>query len=83
MKAVRWTSGDQPGLGLHQEPTPTPGAYDVVIRVHAAFLNYRDQIILDSRYLGPLKTNGVPLSDGAGEVVAVGEAVTRTKWATV
>lgn len=79
MKAVRWTSGDQPGLELHEEPTPTPGAYDVLIQVHAASLNYRDQIILDGRYLGPLKTNGVPLSDGAGEVVAVGDGVTRTK----
>lgn len=26
MKAVRWTSGEQPGLELHDEPTPTPGS---------------------------------------------------------
>ncbi|MEJ7927589.1 NAD(P)-dependent alcohol dehydrogenase [Sphingobium sp. AN641] len=79
MKAVRWTASEKPGLELHDEPTPTPGAYDVLIRVHAASLNYRDQIILDGKYLGPLKTYGVPLSDGAGEVVAVGEGVTRAK----
>lgn len=79
MKAVRWTSGEQPGLELHDEAMPMPGPYDVVIRVHAASLNYRDQIILEGKYLGPLKTHGVPLSDGAGEVVAVGEGVTRTK----
>ena len=79
MKAVRWTSGEQPGLELNDEAMLMPGPYDVVIRVHAASLNYRDQIILEGKYLGPLKTHGVPLSDGAGEVVAVGEGVTRTK----
>lgn len=79
MKAVRWTSGEKPGLELHDEPTPTPGPDDVLIRVHAASLNYRDQIILEGRYGGPTKDKGIPLSDGAGEVVAVGGSVTRTK----
>ncbi|MBL0408404.1 NAD(P)-dependent alcohol dehydrogenase [Microvirga aerilata] len=79
MKAVRWTSGDKPGLELHDEPVPTPGRHEVMIRVHAASLNYRDQAILDGQYGGPTQKNGVPLSDGAGEVVAVGDSVTRAK----
>ncbi len=79
MKAVRWTSSNTPDLELHDEPVPTPGRYDVLVRVHAASLNFRDQAILDGQYGGPTKPNGVPLSDGAGEVVAVGESVTRAK----
>jgi NADPH:quinone reductase-like Zn-dependent oxidoreductase len=79
MKAVRWTSGEKPGLELHDEVTPTPGRNEVLIKVHAASLNYRDQAILDGQYGGPTQPNGVPLSDGAGEVVAVGEGVTRAR----
>jgi NADPH:quinone reductase-like Zn-dependent oxidoreductase len=79
MKAVRWTSDDKPGLELHEEPLPTLGRHDVLVRVHAASLNYRDQAILDGEYGGPTQPNGVPLSDGAGEVVAVGDGVTRAK----
>jgi NADPH:quinone reductase-like Zn-dependent oxidoreductase len=79
MKAIRWTSGEKPDLQLHDETTPTPGRHEVVVRVHAASLNFRDQAILEGQYGGPTKPNGIPLSDGAGEVVAVGEAVTRAK----
>ena len=79
MKAVRWTSGDKPDLELHDEATPTPGSYDVLIRVEAASLNFRDQAILDGAYGGPTQPNGVPLSDGAGQVVAVGDKVTSVK----
>ncbi len=79
MKVVRWTSGNKPGLQLHDEPVATPSPYDVVIRVEAASLNFRDQAILDGTYGSPTKPNGIPLSDGAGKVVAVGDAVTRAK----
>ncbi|RUO33790.1 zinc-dependent alcohol dehydrogenase family protein [Aliidiomarina soli] len=79
MKAVRWTNGDKPELELHDESTPSPGNHEVLIRVHAASLNFRDQVILDGQYGGPTQENGVPLSDGAGEVVAVGNRVSRTK----
>ncbi|WP_246164537.1 zinc-dependent alcohol dehydrogenase family protein [Halopseudomonas laoshanensis] len=79
MKAVRWTTGPKPDLECHDEPVPTPGPHDVLIRVHAASLNFRDQAILDGRYGARLQQNGVPLSDGAGEVIAVGSAVRRVK----
>ena len=79
MKAIRWTTGDKPGLEMHDEPPLNPGPHEVVVRVHAASLNFRDQAILDGAYGGPTKPNGVPLSDGAGEVIAVGRDVKRTK----
>ena len=79
MKTVRWTSERKPGLMLHDEAVPNPGPHEVVVRVHAASLNFRDQAILDDAYGAPTKPNGVPLSDGAGEVVAVGRDVIRTK----
>jgi len=79
MKAVRWTSDEKPGLELHDEAVPTPGPHDVLVRVRAASLNYRDQAILDGEYGSPTKPNGIPLSDGAGEVVAAGNNVTRAK----
>ncbi|WP_111641811.1 zinc-dependent alcohol dehydrogenase family protein [Marinimicrobium alkaliphilum] len=79
MKAVRRTAGDKPDLELYDESTPSPGDHDVLVRVHAASLNFRDQVILDGQYGGPTQENGIPLSDGAGEVVAVGKRVTRTQ----
>ncbi|MEJ7935815.1 NAD(P)-dependent alcohol dehydrogenase [Sphingobium sp. AN558] len=79
MKVYRWTSGATRSLEAHEEPLPSVGDRDVLIRVHAASLNYRDQAILDGEYGGALQSNGVPLSDGAGEVAAVGRAVTRAK----
>lgn len=79
MKTVRWTSERKPGLELHEEAAPEPGPHEVVVKVHAASLNFRDQAILDDAYGSPTKPRGVPLSDGAGEVVAVGRDVKRAK----
>lgn len=78
MKAVRLTS-DQASLELHDEPLLTCGRHEVLVRVHAASLNFRDQAIVNNGYRGSVKKNVVPLSDGAGEVVAVGPDVTRVK----
>jgi NADPH:quinone reductase-like Zn-dependent oxidoreductase len=52
---------------------------EVRIRVHAASLNFRDQLLLGGRYPTSREEPVVPLSDGAGEVIAVGEGVTRVK----
>ncbi len=78
MKAIRLTKLGG-SLNLHDEPTPTPGPQQVLVRVHAASLNFRDQAILHDQYGGGVKENVVPLSDGAGEVVAIGPDVTRVK----
>ena len=61
-------------LVLTDRPEPTPGPYQVVVRIHAVSLNYRDLGILGN----PAQpTPRIPLSDGAGEVIAVGDGVTR------
>ncbi len=67
-------------LTLIDAPTPEPGPGEVAIRVHACSLNYRDQAIIRGVYMGgPVPAPIVPLSDGAGEVLAVGAGVTRFK----
>ncbi|RVG72773.1 zinc-dependent alcohol dehydrogenase family protein [Sinorhizobium meliloti] len=78
MKTIRYNFADKPTLVEGDEPLPTLGKRDVLIRVHASSLNYRDQAVLDQNYGGRTEAV-VPVSDGAGEVVAVGEDVTRTK----
>lgn len=78
MKAVRIIkAGDQVTAELHDENIPTPGPRDVLIKVHAASLNYRDTSLLRGEYRAPTKENNIPLSDGAEEVIAVGNHVTR------
>ncbi|MEM9367785.1 MAG: NAD(P)-dependent alcohol dehydrogenase [Planctomycetota bacterium] len=58
-------------------PDPTPGSRDVVVRMRAASLNYRDLGVASGGYLRNDACPVIPLSDGAGEVAAVGDAVTR------
>jgi NADPH:quinone reductase-like Zn-dependent oxidoreductase len=61
-----------------REPTPGPG--EALVRLHAATLNYRDLIMVKGLLPGLTKQpEFVPLSCAAGEVVAVGENVTRVK----
>jgi NADPH:quinone reductase-like Zn-dependent oxidoreductase len=63
-----------------ERPDPRPGPNQVLVRVRAAALNYRDQAIPLGVYIGgPLTRDTIPLSDGAGDVVAVGSGVTRFK----
>jgi NADPH:quinone reductase-like Zn-dependent oxidoreductase len=65
-------------LTLTEQDRPTLGPHDVLVRVRACSLNYRDKLVAEGRYgSGPIKADLVPLSDGAGEVEAVGERVTR------
>jgi NADPH:quinone reductase-like Zn-dependent oxidoreductase len=65
-------------LKLVEKDAPTPGPGEVLIRVHACSLNFRDQAIIRGHYFGGTVPQDItPLSDGAGEVAAVGEGVTR------
>jgi NADPH:quinone reductase-like Zn-dependent oxidoreductase len=64
-------------LRLVERPDPTPGPNDIVLRMLAATLNYRDVAIMRGNYHIGVSPPLVPVSDGAGEVVSVGPAVTR------
>lgn len=60
-------------------PEPSPGPGEVLLGVRATSLNYRDLIIAQGRHPGISTKDLIPLSDGAGEVLAVGPGVTRFK----
>ncbi|HEY5750503.1 MAG TPA: NAD(P)-dependent alcohol dehydrogenase [Chryseolinea sp.] len=78
MKAYHLESfGSIDGIRLREQAIPTPQAQDVLVKIKAASINRRDQYILHQTYPLPAKTDVIPLSDGAGEVVAVGKGVTR------
>ena len=66
-------------LALKEISAPELQPHQVRIRIGAASLNFRDLMIVKGTYNPHLKKPAVPLSDGAGEVVEVGEAVTRVK----
>ncbi len=66
-------------LTLTERPDPRPGPGQVLIRVRAVSLNYRDLLTVDGKYNPKQKLPLIPCSDGAGEVVAVGDGVTRVK----
>jgi NADPH:quinone reductase-like Zn-dependent oxidoreductase len=77
MKAFQLHGQSGPeSLRLVELPEPHPGPGQVLIRVRSNSLNYRDLMIADGRY-GKINLPLVPLSDGAGEIVAVGAGVTR------
>ncbi|TPO10382.1 NAD(P)-dependent alcohol dehydrogenase [Mesorhizobium sp. B1-1-5] len=69
--------GDIEALVMRTEALPKPGANQILVRVRAASLNRRDTMILNGTYPLAPRAGIVPLSDGAGEVVAVGDGVTR------
>jgi NADPH:quinone reductase-like Zn-dependent oxidoreductase len=71
------TLGDVAGIVATERPAPTPGPHDILVKLHAASLNKRDVFILKGTYPLAARPGVIPLSDGAGEVVAVGERVTR------
>jgi NADPH:quinone reductase-like Zn-dependent oxidoreductase len=66
-------------LTVIDRPTPKPLYRQVLVKVVACSLNYRDLGITRGTYRLPVRDNIVPLSDGAGEVVEVGPGVTRVK----
>jgi NADPH:quinone reductase-like Zn-dependent oxidoreductase len=72
--------GETLELALREVEARAPAAHEVAVRVRAVSLNRRDLMMVAGRYgRGGTQPNSVPLSDGAGEVVAVGAAVTGFK----
>ncbi len=67
-------------LTLVERPDPVPGPRQVLVRVRATSLNYRDLLTIEATYSRAApKADLIPLSDGAGEVVAIGPGVSRVK----
>lgn len=65
-------------LTLAERRDPTPGPRQILVRVRASSLNYRDLLTIEAKSARAApKPDLIPLSDGAGEVVAVGPGVTR------
>jgi NADPH:quinone reductase-like Zn-dependent oxidoreductase len=61
------------GLQLATEEVPEPRAGEVLVRIRATSLNAHDDMLLKG--MRPTHGERVPMTDGAGEVVAVGEGV--------
>lgn len=67
------------GLRLEERPAPEPKAGEVLVRMRAASLNFRDLLVVRGVAGWKPPSPRVPLSDGAGEVVAAGGGVSRWK----
>ena len=69
--------GGAGNLLIENRPDPSPKAGEILVRVRACSLNYHDYAVI----MGALPTDDgrIPMSDGAGEVIAVGEGATRFK----
>jgi NADPH:quinone reductase-like Zn-dependent oxidoreductase len=66
-------------LAVVERPTPKPLYRQVLVKVAACSLNYRDYMMVSGSYPMAVREKLVPLSDGAGEVVEVGPGVLRVK----
>ena len=66
-------------LQVTERSAPQPGPGQVLLRVRACSLNYRDLLVVKGLYTPKLKLPMVPLSDGAGEIAAIGPGVTRVQ----
>jgi NADPH:quinone reductase-like Zn-dependent oxidoreductase len=60
-----------------ERPDPKPGSGEILIKVRAVSLNYRDLAVARGGYGKGVKENVIPCSDGAGEVMDIGPGVTR------
>jgi NADPH:quinone reductase-like Zn-dependent oxidoreductase len=79
MKAYEIQQFGVENLALVERAEPSIADTEVLVKFHAASLNYRDLMMIEGKYNPRLKMPLVPFSDGAGEVTAVGGAVTKWK----
>ena len=66
-------------LVLGDRPMPTPGAGEILLKVNAAYLNYRDLLVVNGTFFPNLQFPFVPTSDAAGRIEQVGSGVTKFK----
>ncbi len=77
MKQWQLTGFGLDHLELSEGAVPQPGPRQLLIRVAAASLNYRDKWVVEGKFFPNLRFPFVPGSDAAGSVVAIGEGVAR------
>ena len=76
MRSYRLDAGaglDDLRLDVSEHPVPGPG--EVLVEVRAASLGYREAMILEGRYVLPVRDGGIPLAEGVGVVSATGPDV--------
>lgn len=64
-------------IRFREGPMPQAGPGEALVRLHAATLNYRDLVAIEGRMPLAKRPDYIPLSCAAGEVIAVGDGVTR------
>ena len=79
MKAIELVQCSPEQFRVAQRPMPEARRGEIVVRMLAASINYRDHQIAGGTYHENFRLPLVPLSDGVGEVVEVGDGVTRFK----
>jgi NADPH:quinone reductase-like Zn-dependent oxidoreductase len=80
MKSYHANSGaGLSGLTIREHDKPTPGAREVLVRVRANSLNFRELSVLAGTYPLPVKPDVVMCADGSGEIVELGPGVSRVK----
>ncbi|MEL7021812.1 MAG: NAD(P)-dependent alcohol dehydrogenase [Bacteroidota bacterium] len=77
MKSIITNGGGLDRLKIVERPDPSPAPNEIVVRWHATSLNFHDYLVA----IGGIKVpeQRIPMSDGAGEVIAVGKEVNRWK----
>jgi NADPH:quinone reductase-like Zn-dependent oxidoreductase len=80
VRSYHVNSGDGiDGLALRTHEPRSPGPGEVAVAVRAVSLGFRELMVLRGSYVLPVKPDVIPVSDGAGQVVAVGPGVRRVR----
>src|SRR5690348_17753977 len=79
MRAIQLSAFDLDHLQQVDLPAPRPAPNEVLVGMEAASLNFRDSMVVNGQLYRNVPLPMVPVSDGAGTVVEVGDAVTRFK----
>lgn len=77
MKSLITNGGGLDNLKIENRPDPTPKTGEILVRWHATSLNFHDYLVAVGGI--PVDNKRIPMSDGAGEVIAVGDNVTKWK----
>ncbi|MCZ6470450.1 MAG: NAD(P)-dependent alcohol dehydrogenase [Gammaproteobacteria bacterium] len=73
------SNGGVDALALNERQSPQPGAGEILVGIRASSINYRDLSTIEDPVPRGVSYPLIPNSDGAGEVIAVGDGITRFK----